>query len=419
MPTISYRGYLVPFAIPQTDKYGQPFQEWDGSTLDGGLNPCNYEYPDTTPAYGDGSLYCLKLNKSQVAELYWRAREIVTTATVSTQPLVTAGSSSSTGDYQDGNNGPWKTASSSGSVTPAALSSFYAVSATCNYFNDYEGFCDNATLTKSTIPMSSIYLRAIEDNGDIDESRLVIPHPYSQPYRISDNSVQPDPYFASFIDSNLCNKYFGDAASAGSFYIIPNLPDFLYGYQSGGSNWGSDMGIIVFDPYWPTWDILQTGEDEFWWAPKVTFSNDCTCYATVETFNRDALRYFGAQVAISSSIIVSSATGNRRLSDTLGANITTIPVSITFSDGTTVSGNQFIIQQVVCSSMNYTNQTGYLMNTQTASASGEATDPSRRATVSLTINPAVLLPTSVSLSFNKYWSYDGFYNEATGHPASL
>lgn len=62
---------LIPACIPRTAEDGLPFSEWDGSTLDPGHGPSKSSNTTIT-VYGEGSDYCIRLNREQVRELFWR-----------------------------------------------------------------------------------------------------------------------------------------------------------------------------------------------------------------------------------------------------------------------------------------------------------------------------------------------------------
>ncbi len=68
-----YNGF--PFLIPALAEDGQPFQQWDGSTVYNGYIPSKSS-SRLVRVFGVGSHFCIRFTLSQLAEFFWRASQI-------------------------------------------------------------------------------------------------------------------------------------------------------------------------------------------------------------------------------------------------------------------------------------------------------------------------------------------------------
>jgi hypothetical protein len=423
VPRITYRG-LVPFCIRTKDEEGNDFSEWDGSTLDGGLNPSKYANKNVT-VYGSGSYYCIKMTRHQVAELYWRAKGIVTEVTMAS-PAVASGSASASGDYDAGGSTDpetgiytpsWAQESASASVGSGTASECFGITPVC--IRSFEGVCDLAVFRKSNLKLADIYQKRI--NQPIDETKLVCGPSSSWDFagflKSNDESAALSPY-ASFVDSNAISSADTSehgAASAG-FNIQTDVLSFfgLSFVGPGGDSLENNIPITRIDSYFPKFQFIQTGRDEYWWNPslKVVSLFNLTGGASGSDHNGGNGNVSGSISAhtMSPQIGWTPATTNAPppLTDpsSNGTNIESVTIKVTFSDGSVVTGEQFLLQQVT----NGTDSNG----NPTAGNSVSLISENGRSTVTMSIDPSVLIPDKISLSFYKYYTYGAVYDEDTG-----
>jgi hypothetical protein len=463
MPQITYRG-LVPFCIPTKDEEGNDFSEWDGSTLDGGLNPSKHANKNVT-VYGSGSYYCIKLTRHQVAELYWRAKGIVTEVEVSSDPIAT-GSGSASGDWDNGSwdstgnvyTPNWKTEEASLTLSQCTLSEMLDVGFTCNvsYPVDVDNpdgpqFCDTGTLHKGDRLLADVYRKRVVrifDNGayteqpNPDESGLVCSPSFwnFDGFLISDDSSIGLPAFASFIDSTDVNNYSTYSPDVGwipnpkayattehgaaSVYFSMNTDVIslgLFNYGSAGNYTDNNLPVLRVDAYFPNFQFIQTGPDEYWWNPALTVLSAFILMGNSGGYDHSGGAAGGGLYASTSLAAKTIAPAVGWTPDAWnppppitdpslnGTNIESVTIELTFADGSKVTGEQFLLQQVT----NGTDSDG----NPTAGSSVSITSPNGRSSVDMSIDPSVLIPDKISLSFNKYYTYGGFYDEDTGLPA--
>jgi hypothetical protein len=465
MPQITYPG-LVPFCIPTKDEEGNDFSEWDGSTLDGGLNPSKHANKNVT-VYGSGSYYCIKLTRHQVAELYWRAKGIVTEVEVSSDPIAT-GSGSASGDWNNGSGGStgnvytpnWEAEEASLTLSQCTLSEMLDVGFTCNasYPVDPDNpdgpqVCDTGTLHKGDRLLSDVYRKRIlrtyhnggyfTDDDNPSETGLVCGPPIYQwwswqtaDFLGSDDSSISLPAFASFIDSTDVNTYSTYSPDGGwilnpkayamtehgaaSVYFSMNTDVIslgLFNYGSAGNYTDNNLPVLRVDAYFPNFQFIQTEPDEYWWNPALTVLSAFILMGNSGGYDHSGGDGNAAYTSLAAKTIAPRGwTPDARnppppITDPSlnGTNIESVTIELTFADGSIVTGEQFLLQQVT----NGTDSDG----NPTAGSSVSITSPNGRCTVDMSIDPSVLIPDKISLSFNKYYTYGGFYDEDTGLPA--
>jgi hypothetical protein len=423
VPKITYRGF-VPFCIPTKDEEGNDFSEWDGSTIDGGLNPSKYANKNVT-VYGSGSYYCIKMTRHQVAELYWRAKGIVTEVTMASGAIA-SGSASASGDYDAGGSTDpetgiytpnWAQESASASVGSGTAGEFFEITPVC--IRSFEGVCDQAVFRKSNLKLAEIYQKRV--NQPIDETGLVCGPSSSWDFagflKSNDESTALGPY-SSFVDSNAISSADTSehgAASAG-FNIQTDVLSFfgLSFVGPGGDSLENNIPVTRIDSYFPKFQFIQTARDEYWWNPSLKVVSFFGLTGGASGFDH-AGGNGNVSVSISAKTIApqigwTQATTNPPppLTDpsSNGTNIESVTIELTFSDGSIVTGEQFLLQQVT----NGTDSDG----NPTAGSSVSITSPNGRSSVDMSIDPSVLIPDKISLSFNKYYTYGGLYDEDTG-----
>jgi hypothetical protein len=228
----------------------------------------------------------------------------------------------------------------------------------------------------------------------------------------SDDSIT-SPCFVCFTsaDDLLAGATVGDshgACGGGFYYDYPSYLDlrhFPACYYSGWDvNRGVDVPFIALPSYTPNFQFIQTGLDEFWWKPNVDAYGAAQIIGRGFGVDHILVNNWAIATAAVSISTVYPAWGDdgtpRNLSDPdlTGTNIESMTVEVTFSDGSTASGEQFILQSV----------------TPGSSATASDTKGAASANVSLTLDPAVLIPDKIQISFSKYWPYDGLYDPDTG-----
>lgn len=74
--SIVFPGYRTgfPFKIKHKSANGLPFEQWDGSTVDIGGSPDSANGADV---YGQGTTHPIGMAIDQLAELYWRTKELI------------------------------------------------------------------------------------------------------------------------------------------------------------------------------------------------------------------------------------------------------------------------------------------------------------------------------------------------------
>jgi hypothetical protein len=440
MPQITYSG-LVPFCIPTKDEEGNDFSEWDGSTLDGGLNPSKYANKNVT-VYGAGSYYCIKLTRHQVAELYWRAKGIVTEVTMASGTIA-SGSASASGDYDAGTwdstgnvyTPNWQTESAFATVGSETLSEMFAVGFTCNFSypsdpNDPNSpqICDTGTLHKSTQRLADIYRKrvgwifnngAFTEQPNPDETGLVCgPSGWNfDGFLQSDDSPQGLRPYASFVDSTVINtgNWSEHGVASVSFYagVGWDLLGMLF-LNSGGNSPDHNLPVTRVDAYFPNFQFIQTAPNEYWWNPALGVSSAFSLSGGAG--GNDHLGGDGAAYTTLSAKTIAPQVGWTPATTNPpppftdpsfhGTNIESVTIELTFSDGSIVTGEQFLLQQVT----NGTDSDG----NPTSGSSVSITSPNGRSSLDMSIDPSVLIPDKISLSFNKYYTYGGLYDEDTG-----
>lgn len=372
MSGLLYAEGYFPFQVPEKDKNGDAFQEWDGVTK-------WYGYPSRSsgeyiPVVGDNTLFPLKLTLEQALEVYWRVERWKLTADASELIITTVPSATASGGglYQANTSPPpeWKWIAS-----------------------------PSATVEELTAPQLDIGIYLAE-NGYIGQY-----NEYGEPIAPIKHKAKEKslvcywPYIFAAMDpddpSSLASEQFGDGPAYGNIYTdyetdsnsdsqngneaansVTSFMEFGYrmpqkGFLASGYSSQNSLFIKSGEHYYLSLELnvrisinwskgttrrLQEGD-----APGVTYEN------TVASSYFDFVSY---------NSIASNAT-----------KLTTLPVvvQLTLSNDQTVEANfRSVFQSVSVTNM---------------------PDP-----------PDGLLTgiPKICISADKYWTYGGIYNENTG-----
>lgn len=445
----------MPFCIPTKNELGEDFKPWDGSTLDPALNPSGSATARVT-VYGSGSLYCLKLNAFQLTELYWRAVGFKTEVEVKGGSFVQSASASTRGTYYDYYYGDPKgyvvctDTYASVSGLSSSFSPMYNVYGVCQAWFDREPgdpsqgqFCDWAKLYKGSRLLSDsyLYLKTYPNVNPTeyipwDEQHLVCnPHPSPILCDIGSTTEKPADGFASFTpysykydngERNTCVATGSVMGGAGGNYGWPG------GFEEDSPVISVAPYVPDFSPYAGLIPVIQTGSDEFWLNPQLVVS--INVQASVGTFSYGLYSADGDNVkaeagpeSVDATAAVTGGTSSTywgqyygqtpsKITDIVGGTIKRIPITFKFSDGSTVSGDRFILMAIFGSSSYYEYGT---WNPQTYEGAGSSFSAAGAySTAQVSVNPDIAIPQKITVSTVKFLGYDSgngpLYNTETG-----
>jgi len=385
MASVAYNGFL-PFCIPTHDEERNTFSRWDGSTLYN--NRPSKKSTKTVTVYGSGSDYCIQLTRAQVAEMWWRMRKFKTDASFLSTPICSL-------------NGTGR-----GLYGTTAESVSYGIGAAPEI-----GYLKSVTLTPQSsgpdIPSPGRSLIANIETAKVvsgfgsgtptlcDEKWLTCPlagaivRTQVQDYK--DGSVDND-YFAGFITGSQVNGSRSSTHNVASVVISGFTSNFGLAPEGVSVASPANIPVLNINPYFPNFDFIQVGDDEFWWAPRVPINASLF------------LGIVASGTASSASLQFGSYTG--AVSSDTGSQIVSIPITLTFSDGTSVTGNQFLLQATY-----YQTPSGRVAGTSHSLTVGSS---STACQVTGSITPSALLPTGISLTCVEWFGYSGRWNISSG-----
>ena len=365
MRGLTFADGFFPFCPSTVDKYGDPYEHWDGTTTYNRATPVGFgtlyskapskSSSEDIAVYGAGSLYPLGLTLEQATEFYWRWKSFVIRVAGGAMPALTVAA-----------------------VSVETFSPDYSLGAP-NYISTTEtGSAVTIGRDVSSFPDPLIFYRekyyVAPDWRDYTESRRACglgatsyPTIFSgytpAELTIDDPSpLAPGGQVTGSSSLTLMTSLFPGSPP-------PTLPTpFL----------AAPVFLFAENKYWLKWDVgfaynIAASRNESRYEPKSPWPD----LEYIEQFTTKSL---------------SHVTGLRIQSTPFtGATIKSVPVQIVFRDATVVAGN-------VYSNSIYTETNG-----------ADGSSPISGLT-------ADFIPPTQSLEPLKFWTYGGIYNETTGEP---
>jgi hypothetical protein len=375
------------------------------------------------------------LTKRQVAEIYWRAKAWSAEITMPPGSIPTSGSLSATGQYQTPNynaqgypDGTYTTHTEtvSASVGVDSLSEFRNAEFTCQVYQSVDPSdpsqgvrCESGITDKGSTPLSDTYRKRklvtiSPDYSTEANEKFLIANPSTGPFGWESKQFKKnnddffDSSWAAFLNRDAIRKQEVSQNNAASvsvdFYSDPERTSFISPVAYGLNQYVNNFGVIGTPGFSPVFDFIKVSEDEYWWSPGFKLAVSFNIYAQASS---TILEGEGGDSGVGIEIN-DIPPGGSFISNPEGMEVKKFPISLTFSNGDTASGEHFFILQ---------SRAGKLADGLTAGSSASDASESGTTSVSLAVDTSLFVPESVSLTIAKYWPYEGLYDEATGLPS--